>query len=157
MTVEELDLVSYARDAAALLFAQCPYVVFTSGRRDWYEQAHAMARNQIKAQMQGNPQWVGGTYRHEPQFQAWFDEHQHESLEVTTDAFFRIALALPEELQARFAHPAGRAFDCQHAEIPDHQREIETAIGKLPHLEFWTPNEGGILVNHAQFSLARAV
>lgn len=153
MLVDDLNLVSYARDAAMVLQAQCPYVVFTSGRRDWYGQAHAMAANVLKVR-KTNPQWVGRTYAYEPQFQAWMDAHPEEaSLDVIAAAFFEIANALPNDLRMRFAHPAGRAFDCEHDQNVAQQREIEARIALLPRLEWWTPNESGVLVNHAQFSL----
>src|SRR5438445_13723311 len=106
MLPEELQVGPVALAAAAELKSKCPLVKFTSGLRNWREQAHAMAVNTVK-----NRQFCGTTYRREPEIQDLINAHP-EITDVTglTNLIESGLNRLPSQLRDRFAHPAGRAF-----------------------------------------------
>jgi hypothetical protein len=59
MTIEEMQLAPVARQAATILHAKHPALLFTSGRRNVREQAHAMAANIV---VLNDRKWIGKTY-----------------------------------------------------------------------------------------------
>ena len=57
VSIDNLDLVDFAADAARILLKAHPEVMFTSGRRTVDEQASAMAANVVKRR-----KWIEQTY-----------------------------------------------------------------------------------------------
>mgnify|MGYP001609445174 CR=1 FL=1 len=154
LSIEQLrmELQPYVADAAAILMAQCPWVEFTSARRDWFSQAHAMAVNVLNARQDGNWNWLAQVYRKEPTLQEWVNDHPEVvTRQEMTEGLYRTMQALPDDLKVRFAHPAGRAFDLLPPDTTDHDQELIRRVKVLPKLQRFLTSEGGLRIYHAQF------
>ena len=71
MNIDQLRLSPAAKKAAVYLLEQHPSIVFTSGRRDAQEQAHAMACNVVT-----DPKWIMRTYLRGASLQTAVDIHR---------------------------------------------------------------------------------
>ena len=147
-----LDLQPVTRDAAYLLMEKCPWVIFTSGRRSWLGQAHAMAVNVVKQR-----NWLGLVYKRQPELQAWVDAHPLVvTVSALTDGLVGVLQSLPEATRVRFAHPAGLAFDIAEPAIATRPATVDV-IQHLPGLKRFLEGEGGLPIWHAQFIERRVV
>jgi len=146
MTPDELGVNGITLDAARELARACPWVNFTSGLRSWRGQAHAMAVNTTK-----NRQFCGLTYKRQPSIQQAIDAHPDiQDVTGLTNLIESVLADLPVELRARFAHPAGRAFDIQ-VPFPAWQAPTKVAILALPRLQTFLEGEAGLPIWHCQF------
>ena len=148
MLIHDLNLIDVALRAAYKLQQACPWVDFTSGRRTWLEQAHAMAVNTARKRS-----WVGEVYKKEPEIQAWIDANPGiTDIDDLTIGIYTILMSLPLATQNRFAHPAGRAFDLA---VPTAQWQEPTIIiiKSLPALEKFLEGEAGLPIWHCSFKL----
>jgi hypothetical protein len=186
MYVDELALPpGPALDGAHEILRVCNWILFTSGKRDFYAQAHAMARNHLtRAEKTGEWNWVGLVYATMPEFQQWAHEHPPALVKYgegfvvknltawnLTDGFFEVLQKLPDERRAKFAHPAGRAWDADahfsnrrhrgHGHyLPmthEEQHELHARIAALPGLDKFFTEEAGVPVLHAQFKQPASV
>lgn len=152
LTIDDLNLLPVAHDAALILKSRCPWVQFTSGRRDWFGQAHAMAVNVLQAKHNGNPNWLAQVYPREPQLQCCVDENADvSSVDALANLLYLTLKDLPESLRLRFAHPAGRAFDVESPFDYDLAMTLQAEMKALPKIEVVLTNEGGLHIYHAQF------
>jgi hypothetical protein len=147
-SIDELDLVSYARAAAEALRSKFPQLVFTSGRRNSQQQAHAMAGNVV-----ANRHWIEQTYAKTAQraaLQGWVNAHPQAKTAAAIEAGLAGVMANWTDAQKRglSQHFSGEAFDMQP--LPGN-REIIAAIKALPRLRQFLQNEGGLVVWHAGF------
>jgi hypothetical protein len=148
LTISDLRLVDYARDAAAALLAAHPNVVFTSGRRSVNQQADAMAENTVE-----NRRYIEQTYAANPEsrsLQQWVDDHP----EATSKAAISIGL---EDIMRNWTdtqkktlsrHFSGQAFDVQPVDDGD---AIKETIRSLPNLRQFLESRGGLTRWHADF------
>src|SRR5262245_34717815 len=113
MKIENLDLQPVAKAAAMELLQKHPENEFTSGRRTFQEQAHAMASNIVSS---GHRKWIAQTYAASPsrdKLQKWVDQHP------TAKTVDQLASGLEEvlktmssnELSRVSKHLSGLAFD----------------------------------------------
>jgi hypothetical protein len=151
VTIDDLDLSPVARQAATLLKAAHPEVVFTSGRRDLAGQARAMASNVVH-----NRRWIAETYK---------DTEQRADLQACVDgcpagagqAVYGAALldVMQDWDDAALSHVSkhlsGDAFDVQPIEGPT-AAAVEATIRGLPGLTLFLDREGGLPRWHAQFA-----
>ena len=147
-SIDELDLLSFARAAAETLQAKHPQLVFTSGRRNSQQQAHAMAGN-----VAANRRWIEQTYAKTAQrasLQGWVDSHPQAKSAQAIEAGLAGVMANWSDTQKRSLskHFSGEAFDIQP--LPG-ASEIIASIKALPRLGQFLQNEGGIVVWHAAF------
>jgi hypothetical protein len=151
--IESLGLVEPARSSAYLLKAALPWVVFTSGRRDWSGQARAMAPNVLR-----NRKWISQTYsKSSPMFQAaqqWVDDHPEATTrDAVAAGLLGVFQRFPEEVarRSREGHFAGLAFDVQPvpAQEPAFLRAVATLPGVNPQQVF--TREGGLTIWHVGF------
>jgi hypothetical protein len=147
---EDLDLVDYAKEAADILIAKHPEVVFTSGRRSVEDQARAMSGNVVK-----NRKWIEQTYAAKAEraaLQKWVDDHPA----ANTAAAIAAGLAgvmkdwTAEQKSRLSRHFSGQAFDVQPVPGPAGEKIKET-IRTLPNLRKFLESEGGLVRWHADF------
>jgi len=144
MVLDELKPVTKA--AAIELQRACPWVVYTSGKRSWMDQARAMAQNTMK-----DRQWVGKVYKREPELQAWLDANPNViDLEGIENGLYFTLMGFAKGTLDRFAHPAGRAFDLQEP-YAQWQDATATKIKSLAGLELFLRGEAGLPIWHCQF------
>jgi hypothetical protein len=148
--IESLNLADVARAAAYTLKAQCPDVIFTSGRRDKHAQASAMAYNVVR-----NRNFIGVTY-HSPAgatCQAWVDANPAATTQSAIAAGLEGVLdSLPDSVLSHPSmHLSGAAFDVQPVSDPARAAAITAAIRALPGLTKFLTSEGGMVRWHAQF------
>ncbi len=154
VTIEQMRLNPVSRAAAIELQQRCPFVVFTSGRRDRWAQAVAMAQNSIV-----DRHWVGATYLRAAPFQTWLDvHHEARTAEQIAHGFLTIMDAMPnEELEQISKHLGGNAFDVlplvrDAAGTPTEEGQtIIDVIRQLPGLDKFLAREGKLVRWHAQF------
>ena len=148
MTIEELNLVPVAENAARLLHQKFPQLEFTSGRRDVPHQAHAMARNVVET---GNRQWIAQTYKAAAKLQQWVDTHpQAKTIDEITAGLRTTMEAMPEvELLKVSKHLTGKAFDIRP--VTANSEAIKNFIRTLPGLTTFLDKEAGVTRWHAQF------
>jgi hypothetical protein len=148
--IEALNLSDVARNAAYALKAQCPDVIFTSGRRDKNAQASAMAYNVVR-----NRNFIGQTY-HSPAgaaCQQWVDNNPAAQTQADIAAGLAGVLSgLPDAVLSHLSkHLSGDAFDVQPVADPARAAAITTAIQGLSGLTKFLTSEGGMVRWHAQF------
>jgi len=148
MTIEELNLTPVAENAARQLQEKYPQLVFTSGRRNVPEQAHAMAYNIFKSKKRN---WIALTYKAAAKLQQWVDAHPNAKTIDEISAGLRATMeAMPEvELLKVSKHLTGKAFDIQP--VTDNAEAIKDYIRTLPGLTTFLDKEGGAIRWHAQF------
>jgi hypothetical protein len=148
--IEKLSLRSIARAAAYELKRHHPGIVFTSGRRDKFAQARAMAENSV-----GNPNWISQTYAANKASQAcqqWvLSNPQATTAQAIAAGLLCTMNALTDtELGQMSRHLSGDAFDIQPIE-PDNAN-IKATIRALPGLRIFLDREGGLVRWHAEFN-----
>jgi hypothetical protein len=149
MKIEEMGLIEPALSGAHELKYKHPEIEFTSGRRDRFRQAHAMAVNVV-----GDPDWIKRTYKDHAitrDCQTFVDEHP----DLTADDYFGAFLTIlngysDAELAEWNHHVAGLAFDVK-PQIPNAD-QIKSDIRALPHLNLFLEQEGNLVRWHAQFN-----
>jgi hypothetical protein len=147
-SIDELDLVSYARAAAEALRKKHPQLVFNSGRRNSQQQAHAMSGN-----VAANRRWIQQTYAKSAQsaeLQAWVNSHPQAKTAQAIEAGLAGVMANWTDAQKRSLsqHFSGEAFDIQP--LPGNA-EVIASIKALPRLHQFLQKEGGLVVWHAAF------
>jgi hypothetical protein len=150
-SVEDLDLVSYARHAAEALLEAHPDVVFTSGRRTVKEQADAMAGNVLR-----NRKWIEQTYVRTPEraaLQKWVDDNPAATTRSAISAGFAgIMNGWTDAQKGRLSrHFSGQAFDVRPVASGS---AIKKTIRSLPSLRRFLQSEGGLTIWHADFNKA---
>ncbi len=152
MTIEDLKLAPVAENAARLLKAKHPSVIFTSGRRGLAEQAHAMASNIVAS---GNRKWISRTYASSQAsraLQMWVDTNpQIVSVTGLAAGLERQLEQLGPEIAGQISrHLSGMAFDVAVVGGAEGER-IKATIRTLPGLQKFLDREGGLLRWHCQF------
>ena len=147
--IAALQLNANAQNAAVVLRAAFPQVVFTSGRRSLRDQVLAMASNVIKDRA-----FIVRTYKPSPicsGCQQWIDAHPQATLvEQIAAGLLSVFQAAPEsEVMAFSKHLTGDAFDIQPVEAD--ADAIKTVMRQLPLLEKFLDHEGSLIRWHAQF------
>jgi hypothetical protein len=150
-SIDDLNLVSYARNAAEALLEAHPDVVFTSGRRTVKEQADAMAGNVLR-----NRKWIEQTYVNTPErnaLQRWVDDNRAATTKSAISAGLGgIMNGWTDAQKGRLSrHFSGQAFDVR----PVAQgAAIKRTIRSLPSLRRFLQSEGGLTIWHADFKTA---
>jgi len=146
VTIHEMQLDPVAKNAAKILHSRYPHLEFTSGRRDIFQQAHAMARNVVV-----NRKWIGQTYLAGAKLQQWVDKHpEAKKVDAITAGLEQTMKAMPEnELLKISRHLTGKAFDVRP--VRANAAAIKAEILKLPGLHKFLDKEGGLARWHAQF------
>lgn len=155
LTIDQMRLNPTAKAGAVILKERCPYVVFTSGRRDRHAQARIMAENSI-----GERQWVSHTYLHAADFQTWLDLHpEAQTVEQIAHGFSHILAAMPDDdLEKLSRHCSGNAFDVlplirdAKGTPTEEGQMVLLVIRQLPGLDKLLTKEGGKVRWHAQFT-----
>lgn len=152
LTIAQMKLAPAARQAAERLQAACPWVVFTSGRRDLDEQAHAMAVNTVQRRA-----WIGDTYLHAADLQTWVDTHpEAQTVDQIHEGLYTLLLGMPDTDVSRISrHLTGDAFDVlplvdQYGMATAYGAKLLEAIHDL-EAEKVLLKEGGLVRWHVQF------
>lgn len=149
MKAAELNLAPTAQAAADALEAAIPGVVFTSGRRDVKEQAHAMASNIVH-----NSYWIEQTYHATPAslaLQKWVNAHHYlAAVDDIAAGLAGVMATWDEAWKAMLSkHFSGQAFDVQP--VGGHiGAAILAAIPKLPGVTKFLTHEGGLIRWHVE-------
>ncbi len=153
LSIAQMKLSRIAREGAERLQAECPWVVFTSGRRDLEDQAHAMAVNTMH-----DRQWISQTYLHGQPLQRWVDAHpEADSTERLAEGLYTVMLALPDaDISKLSRHFTGDAFDVRPMQSENglptlYGEKIIAAMRELPGIDKVLLKEGRLVVWHAQF------
>lgn len=152
MSVDDLDLVPYAKQAAIKLQSDFPEVVFTSGRRNVTQQANAMAGNIVLKR-----NWIANTYvasKERDDLQAWVDANPTATTaEAIAAGLAGIMSNWTDDQKSRFSrHFSGQAFDV-HPVTGSRGDTIKTAIKSLPNLRKFLDSEGGLVIWHSDFEV----
>lgn len=153
LSIDDLNLVDYAKTAAQTLQSQFPDVVFTSGRRDVAQQAHAMAGNVVQ-----NRDWIKATYLASSErdaLQGWVDNNPDATTASAIAAgLVGIMSSWTDDQKRRLSrHFSGQAFDVQPM-TGSHGDDVKTAIKALPNLRQFLDKEGGLVIWHSDFELS---
>jgi hypothetical protein len=143
--IDALHLAPDAEAGALRLYHLHPGVVFTSGRRDIHQQAHAMAVNTVLA----GRHWIEHTYHSSHASRAcqnWVNENPHVTgVEGIASGLFSVLMNMTtEQLAELSAHLGGEAFDVQPGSCPVNSLYRVGARRVLTH-------EGGLRRWHLQF------
>ncbi len=145
-TIDELDLDPIMRTRAEELMAQCPFVVFTSGRRGIDAQARAMAQNHV-----ADPQsYLMKTYQHGKIFLASIVDMapvDQRSVEKVAAAIKSVLEEQPDVLHWR--HRDGTCVDIQpledaFGEPTEKGRQVIRYIQNCPDTVTFLMREGGL-------------
>lgn len=153
LSIAQMKLSRVAREGAEQLQAACPWVVFTSGRRDLESQARVMAMNTIQ-----NRLWIGQTYLAAHRLQEWVMQNPDaQTVEQVSDGLYTTMLSMSDrELLAVSKHLTGDAFDVRpmvEGNVPTlYGQKILDAMYALPGLHKILLKEGGLTIWHAQFA-----
>lgn len=149
MTIEELGLHPVAKNGAEMLVRHFPDVVFTSGRRDKWGQAKAMASNVLDA-----ASWVRKTYIHPEPYQGIVEIR----LAGLSEHFYGIMMRMSDVEVSRISkHLGGLAFDIDPTpwvnddELNEGGKELLAFIKTVPKVEKVLTREGGLPRIHVQF------
>jgi len=131
--IENLQLNDNARDAAVVLRARFPHLVFTSGRRSIRSQAQAMAADVLK-----NRHFIAATYKPSAvctACQKWVDAHaEAQTQSAIAEGLFSVFAAMSEADVMKFSkHLTGDAFDLQP--VTADADTIQAFIRRLPLLD----------------------
>lgn len=158
-TMEELDLDPIMRSRAEELRARCPWVIYTSGRRDLDAQARAMAQNHV-----ADPQtYLTKTYRNGKIFLAAIVELapvDQRSVPKVAAAIRSVFEEQPEAL--RWKHQDGTCVDIQpledaFGEPTEKGRAVVSFIQNCPDTVLFIRREGGLRRWHWECRKAPAV
>jgi hypothetical protein len=146
--IDALDLSPTAKAAAQELRKKHPGVVFTSGRRNVHDQAHAMASNIVSS---NDRKWIGKTYAAAKKLQDWVDANPDKKTvdELTTGLEATLTGMSDAERGGVSKHLSGEAFDVQP--VTKDAGAIKADIKALPGLTKFLESEGGLVRWHAQF------
>lgn len=145
-TFDELDLDPIMKSRAEELRARCPWVIYTSGRRNLYDQARAMAVNHI-----ADPQaYLRKTYRNGKVFLAAIVDMapvDQRSVEKVAAAIRGVFLEQPDVLQ--WKHRDGTCVDIQpledaFGEPTEKGQEVIRFIQNCPDTVLFIMREGGL-------------
>ena len=147
--IGKLQLNDNARNAAMILRARFPFIVFTSGRRSIQSQAEAMAADVLK-----DRRFIATTYKPSALCQAcqeWVDAHPEvRSQAAIAEGLSGVFGAVGEAEVMKFSkHLTGDAFDVEP--VPSQAQTITSFIRRLPLLEEFLTQEGQLLRWHLQF------
>ena len=152
LSIAQMKLSRIAREGAERLQAECPWVVFTSGRRDLESQARVMAVNTLQ-----NRQWIGQTYLAAHKLQDWVTANPDaQTVEQVSDGLYGTLLSMSDqELLSVSKHLTGDAFDVRpmtHNGKPTlYGEKILDVMRSLPGLHKLLLKEGGLIIWHAHF------
>ena len=153
LSIAQMKLSRIAREGAERLQAECPWVVFTSGRRDLEEQAHAMAVN-----VSLNRNWIRETYLHADSAHQWVMAHpEADTAKALHEGLYQHLLSLPDSAVFKISyHLTGDAFDVKPMQadkgLPTlYGEKILEVMRSLPGLDKVLLKEGGLVRWHAQF------
>jgi hypothetical protein len=149
LSIDNLNLVEYAKSGAETLQAKYPDLAFTSGRRDVQEQADAMAPNVVK-----NRRWIMLTYASSAErdsLQQWVDGHPEAVTAADISAGLKSIMDTWNDTQkAQLSrHFSGQAFDVHPVTV--NADKIKAFIRGLLHLHKFFESEGGLTIWHADF------
>lgn len=145
-TIDELELDPIMRSRAEELLARCPWVVYTSGRRDVEQQARAMAQNHI-----ADPQtYLMSTYRNGKVFLASIVEMapvDQRSVDKVAGAIRTVFDEQPDALV--WKHRDGTCVDIQpledaFGEPTEKGRAVVSYIQNCPDTVQFIRREGGL-------------
>ncbi|MDB5988311.1 MAG: hypothetical protein JWR16_3364 [Nevskia sp.] len=147
--IAALQLNDAARNAAIILRARFPQLVFTSGRRAIEDQARAMAGNVVK-----DRRFIVATYAASAictACQQWVDANpQATSREQIASGILATFQRAAESDVMKFSkHLTGDAFDVQP--VDQNADIIKAFIRRLPLIEKFLDHEGQLIRWHAQF------
>ncbi len=151
-TIPELDLIGNALAGAKALKKKFPNIEFNSGRRNYKDQARAMASNVVHKR-----DFIIRTYAARPEgkiLQDWVDAHP----EANTAAKIEIGLVTildgwTNDQRGKLSrHLSGRAFDVQPMPNGPNADAVKAAIKALPGLHKFLEKEAGLIRWHAQFN-----
>lgn len=155
MNIDQLRLSPTARKAAEFIYSKHPYVIFTSGRRDAAEQAHAMACNVVT-----DRNWIMRTYLRGAALQTAVDVHRVQGGSWNVSAIESVLcdamLSLTDaELRGLSRHYTGDAFDIKPIQGEQGHAVLDTikAMKLDPSfdLEKFLTKEGDLIRWHLQF------
>lgn len=162
LTLAQMRLSPNAAHAAQIVMEKHPTAIFTSGRRDAREQAHAMAVNTIKYGVA----WLGDTYKNREmvqQLEDWMEQNLEKtaSIQMMTQGFYDTLTSLQAGQLAQFPHCRGDAWDIACPRFANDQIDedetlrIKRTIERLPitlGLQLILTREGQHRIIHAQFN-----
>ena len=157
MTIDQLQLAPNARKGAEWARATFPDLVFTSGRRDTYGQARAMAWNVVTR----GQNWLMQTYKPSPlltTLQTWLSQHpEADDRDTIADGFYQVFLAAHSNDVMRFSrHFTGDAWDAAWPLEPGRGEIIVAKIRREMPKEYGLDKvidkEGDLRVIHVQFA-----
>lgn len=150
LTIAQMKLSPFARQGAEMMQRKYPEIVFTSGRRDVFAQARAMAQNVLMER-----DWLVKTYKPGPVLSTLqmcvLDNPQAQTVPQLADLFYEAMLGFPTDVLMGFSrHFTGDAWDAQwpgEALAPAMCADVLS----LPHLHKLLTREGARRLIHAQF------
>lgn len=147
--IQKLQLNDNPRNAAVILRARFPDIVFTSGRRSIDSQVQAMAANVLQ-----DPRYIATTYKASMLCQAcqqWVDAHPEARTQASVAAGLAAVFAAAGEAEVmKFSkHLTGDAFDLQPVTVG--AKTVTDFIARLPLLELFLDHEGKLQRWHLQF------
>lgn len=147
--IEKLQLNDNPRNAAVILRARFPDIVFTSGRRSVDSQVQAMAADVVQ-----DRQFIAATYKASALCQAcqqWVDAHPEAQTQASVAAGLAEVFAAAGEAEVmKFSkHLTGDAFDIQPVSVGS--KTVTDFIARLPLLELFLDHEGKLPRWHLQF------
>lgn len=150
LKIEELGLIEPALSGAITLQLKHPEILFTSGRRTRFTQAHAMAVNVVQ-----DRQWIKATYRETPETlacQKYVDDHpEATSVNTLYNGLLGVLNNFTDPQLAEWNHHlAGLAFDVQPEEKD--AELVKADIRALAGLDLFLEKEGNLRRWHAQFN-----
>lgn len=161
LSIEEMKLSPNAKRAAAAVRAAHPSAVFTSGRRDVYGQARAMAHNVV----QHGSRWLEIYKQREmvAKLQAWCQANLDKmaSAKHVAGGFYNVLVTEFPGGLTMFPHCRGDAFDLAYPMLENGHPDEAAAdaicqtLESLPAemgLQQVLRRERGVLVIHAAFS-----
>ncbi len=158
-TIDELDLDPIMKSRAEELRAKCPWVIYTSGRRNLEQQARAMAQNHI-----ADPQtYLVKTYTQGKVFLASIVDMapvDQRSIEKVTNAIATVLKEQPNLLHWR--HQDGTCVDIQpvedaFGEPTEKGQEVIRFIRNCPDTVTFLTREGGLRRWHWECRKAQPV
>jgi predicted Ser/Thr protein kinase len=146
--IDALELSATAKKAAQELRKKHPGVVFTSGRRNAHDQAHAMASNIVSS---NDRKWISNTYVAGKKLQDWVDANpDKKTVDELTSGLEATLTGMSDTEQSGISkHLSGDAFDVQP--VTKDADAIKADIKALPGLSKFLESEGGLVRWHAQF------
>jgi len=153
LSIAQMKLSRIAREGAERLQAECPWVVFTSGRRDLESQARAMAENS-----RHDRRWIEKTYRSAQRLQRWLLDHPDaQTIEHMRDGLYQVLLAMSDAETASISrHLTGDAFDVRPMQADSglptlYGQKILDTMRTLEGVDKILLKEGGLVRWHVQF------